>query len=160
MPRGLENGPIRGFPRAKTGALLGNWVPPILIPARMVTMEYRTLFITGSMLFEPDRSLAETAARLGMALGVTFAEDASGRFDEFPSFGAESAGLTFDLLGIPVPEEQFPDNPVTHYQFLIDQAFQAEAAIEECDASSYFAELIRERSDLTPILHREHKPHE
>ncbi len=114
-------------------------------------MDYRTLSIMGAVRIAPASSLTATAAKLGIALGVTFAEDPPGKFDEFPSFSAECVGLSFVLLGIPEPEDQAALEPITDYTLQVEMAFQTEDATEACDASAYFADLIRERSDLTPI---------
>lgn len=114
-------------------------------------MDYRSLNIIGAVRIAPTSSLAETAAKLGTALGVTFTEDPPGTFDEFPSFRAECAGLSFVLLGIPELAEQISSEPIADYAFQIGLAFRTEDATETCDASAYFTELIRERSDLTPI---------
>ena len=116
-------------------------------------MDYRNLHISGSLRIAADSSLAETAAKLGTALDVTFRDDPCGKFDEFPSFSAESAGLSFALLGIPELDEQISPEPIIDYEFHIRMEFLArsetEDKIERCDASSYFAAMIRERSDLT-----------
>lgn len=111
-------------------------------------MDYRTLNIMGAVGIAPAFTLSETAARLGIALGITFVEDPSGKFDEFPSFSAGCAGLSFALLGIPDREYQVSLEPIVDYTLQIAMAFQTEDATEPCDASAYFADLIRERSDL------------
>ena len=114
-------------------------------------MDYRSLNIVGTVRIAPTSSLAETAAKLGAALGIAFAEDPPGTFDEFPSFSAKCAGLSFALLGIPEVAEQIFRESITDYEFQIGLAFRTNGATETCDASAYFRELIRERSDLTPI---------
>ena len=112
-------------------------------------MDYRSLNLLGTVRIAPTFDLAETAAKLGVALGVAFARDSPGAFDEFPSFSAECAGLSFALLGIPESHEQISVDPIVDYEFKIRMAFRDDDASEMCDASGYFADLIRERSDLT-----------
>jgi hypothetical protein len=114
-------------------------------------MDYRSLNIMGAVRIAPMSSLAETAAKLGVALGVILTEDPSGEFDEFPSFSAECAGLSFVLLGIPEPEDQVSLEPIGGYTLQIGMAFRTKGATETCDASAYFTDLIRQRSDLTPV---------
>jgi hypothetical protein len=54
--------------------------------------------------FFPPADLAETAALLGEVLGVEFAEEKSGFFEEIPAFDGCGGGLHFALLGIPDPK--------------------------------------------------------
>jgi hypothetical protein len=112
-------------------------------------MEYIKLNIIGAVRLLPTFSLSETAAKLEAALGnLVFRQDLPGKYDEFPSFSAEAAGLKFALLGIPDPEEQIL-GPVESFCLQIGMAFRTDDAKEPCDASTYFAELIRSRSDLS-----------
>ena len=70
---------------------------------------------------EPTGTLADTAHLLGEVLGgLVFVEDSLGRYDEFPAFVAESAGLRFALLGIPDPEDDLRDDPTEDYELLIE----------------------------------------
>jgi hypothetical protein len=115
-------------------------------------MEYRNLNVTGSVNLAPTISLAETAAKLTLALQVMFNEDPAGTCDEFPSFSAQCAGHSFMLLGIPELSEQIGPEPIVDYTLHIGMEFRVDGAItDRCDASSYFADLIRERTDLTVI---------
>lgn len=111
-------------------------------------MDYIELNIMGAVRIAPTYSLSETARKLGEALGdIAFREDDPGKYDEFPSYSAESAGLSFVLLGIPTERDRLPG--AEEFFFLqIGMEFRAEVAHESCDASSYFAALIRAASDL------------
>lgn len=117
-------------------------------------MDYIELNIMGAVRIAPTYSLAETALKLGKALGgVAFREDDLGKYDEFPSYSAESAGLSFALLGIPNERDRLPG--AEEFFFLqIGMEFRAEIAHVSCDASSYFAALIRAAGDL-PVASEE-----
>ena len=111
-------------------------------------MEFIRLNVVGAIQIVPKFSLSETAAKLGIALGgLNFRQDPSGTYDEFPSFSAEALGLNFALLGIPDPADQIL-GPIKSFCLQIGMAFCTDDAVETCDTSTYFAELIRSRSDL------------
>jgi hypothetical protein len=112
-------------------------------------MDYHKLKIMGAVRLEAVLPLAETADKLGAALGnIRFVKDPPGTYDEFPSFSSEVAGLSFVLLGIPAPDDQIGDVPITDYTLQIALAFQSRDAREVCDASTFFADLIGNRSNL------------
>jgi hypothetical protein len=73
----------------------------------------------GYVGIEPVGGLAETAAVLGDVLGLAFAEDTQGRFDEFPAFIAASSGLQYALLGIPDEAEDIRDNPTKDFEIQV-----------------------------------------
>jgi hypothetical protein len=118
-------------------------------------MDYRNLNILGAVRLEPDFPLADTATKLGAGLGgIRFKKDPIGTSDEFPSFSAQAAGLSFILLGIPEADEQIGDEPITDYTLQIGLAFRSENAklpCVPCDASAYYSELITAKTDLKVV---------
>jgi len=114
-------------------------------------MDVHKLFITGAVNIAATKPLADTAESLGAAIGVRFLQDEPGRYDEFPSYTANGIGLRFALLGIPHPNEQISDEPITNYCLQISPCFTPKEATERSSASAYFAELIAKKSDLTVL---------
>jgi len=113
-------------------------------------MDYRKLNIMGGLRISPTFSLAETAEKIGAALGgVRFAKDSPGKYDEFPSFSAEAAGLSFALLGIPDLSAQV--TPINDFEFQIGMSFRTGESTETCDASGYYLRLLRSRTDLSVV---------
>ena len=101
-------------------------------------MEYHKLQIMGAIHIKADRSLAETAKVVGVALeNLILVEDPPGTFDEFPSFSGKSAGLSFVLLGIPDLRDQIGDEPIIDYTLQISLVAPSKLATEPCDASVF-----------------------
>lgn len=72
--------------------------------------------VTGiDVLIEPDHSLAETARIVSSALGIALEEEVTGRFEEFPAYLAERAGVMYALLGPPEREHDIRENPTNDY---------------------------------------------
>lgn len=111
-------------------------------------MDYIELNVMGAVQIAPIFSLSDTASKLGRALGTAFRRDEVGKYDEFPSFSAECAGLSFALLGIPDERDRLP-GAAECFVLQIGMEFRVEDAHLSCDASSYYAALIRAASDLT-----------
>lgn len=111
-----------------------------------IMIDYHKLNIVGALRIFPAFSFSETAEKLGVALGVHFTEDAPGTYDEFPSFSAEAAGLKFVLLGIPEFSEQIA--LINDFELQVGMSFYSRESAEACDASEYYRQLLRSKSDL------------
>lgn len=79
-----------------------------------MTYEYADIGI------RPAGTLADTATILGQALGgLVFKEDTQGGFDEYPAFIAESSGLRYALLGVPLPKDDVRDKSSNDFALLV-----------------------------------------
>lgn len=106
-------------------------------------MKFSILNINGAVRIQPTASLQDTADALGLALCVDFAQDPTGKYDEFPSYTAECSGLSFVLLGIPEDRDDIFD-----FCLQIGMSFRTDETSIDCDASTYFAALLTTRCNL------------
>lgn len=114
------------------------------------SLNYYDLCIKGSIRIKPQHSLPYTAGVLANVLGITFREDPSGTYDEFPSWSAEALGLLFSLLGI--PDEDSNISGATDYSLEVRLSDRMHSMAEyECDISRYLAKLIRTKSTLIVV---------
>lgn len=115
-------------------------------------------YLLASIGIKPKGTLAETAEVLGQALGVTFAPDNSGYYEEFPAYCADVMGLRLALLGIPEPE--YSIQPIKDNSFELQMAPVPEIwrLIEEprgdnLDISSFVSEVIKKTTGLECWAH-------
>lgn len=117
----------------------------------MTTPWLRAFILAGSVEIEPRHSLKETARRLGEALSVTFENELTGRYEEYPAYVATAAGLEFALLGAPAPEDDVRENKSDAHQLMIDSdGDRAKSGTwgHAIEVSRYFAELIHVKTGL------------
>jgi hypothetical protein len=92
----------------------------------------------------PIGELEATAKVLGEALGgLTFVEDKSGRYDEFPAYVAEREGLRYALLGPPAPEDDLRDEATDECQLMVD-AISGEAGPRSDISADLIAQIGRD----------------
>jgi hypothetical protein len=117
----------------------------------MSTPWLRASMLAGTVDIEPIHSLEETARRLGEALSMTFEEELTGRYEEYPAFVAAAAGLEFALLGVPAPEYDVRENKSDAHQLMIssdDYGAGSGGWGHAIEVSRFFAELIRYNAGL------------
>ncbi|MFZ6044714.1 hypothetical protein ACFW0H_01095 [Pseudomonas sp. CR3202] len=90
---------------------------------------------------KPVGTLSETAKVLGEILAVSFFEDKSGRFDEFPAFIAEATHIRYALLGNPDPEEDLRDDPTEDFELVIEPRDQTLTS-QKADKSDELVSII------------------
>lgn len=94
-------------------------------------------------------SLANTAKLLGEILGgLTFVEDDSGRYDEYPACIAEHKGSRYALLGVPSPEDDVRDHPSDDFELMIEPLVCLRGA-DSADESEETIKRIRLDGRLT-----------
>jgi hypothetical protein len=115
---------------------------------------YRTLWMGGVIHIEANLPLSETAQLLSKGLAISFVEDIGGRYEEFPAWTAEAAGLEFALLGIPEPEYHGPE-PIVGYELQIHSEHSVSPRTEEeaakfhaVEFSEFFARLVEAKTGL------------
>jgi hypothetical protein len=96
----------------------------------------------GNLEIEATESLSNIAEKVGIALGIVFHEDMSGRYEEFPAFVTDVLGMEIAVLGIPSPEYQDPDEPIESYSLLVQTDVTAPDDYVETDISTHICHLL------------------
>ena len=109
----------------------------------------RTFHLCGIVDIEPHLSLEEAAERLSLALNLSFTEEQTGRYEEYPAYVAEGAGFEFALLDTPLPEHDIREHKSPNHQLMIsslsDGGGQSGRSVE---ISAFFARLIHAKAGL------------
>lgn len=97
---------------------------------------------------KPLGSLAETARELGRALGgLSFTEECSGKYEEYPAFTARNGDLTFALLGQPDPEFDIGESSEGNFYLQVESVGMTIGA-KRHDISDEIVVAIKENSAL------------
>jgi hypothetical protein len=104
---------------------------------------------SGCVYIDPIGSLAEMAQILGDILGVEFDEDDSGRYDEYPTYCAESDGadLQYDLLGIPGHLKKHKDELLV-FRLFVDTLDWKRESLRDEDISQQLLSKIKKDGRL------------
>lgn len=91
--------------------------------------------------------LDETAAALSAAFGVTFEEERTGRFEEYPAYVAQALGMELALLGIPDPAFDIRSNQTNDFELQIF-ARPDSSGDDTLDLSVHLDGVIRRKTSL------------
>jgi hypothetical protein len=98
-----------------------------------------------TLRIEATGPLSEVAELAGKALGVSFYEDMSGNYEEFPAYISDVLGMEIAILGIPDEKDQDTDEPIDSYSLLVRTiADDAPDHNIETDISIHLCYLLRE----------------
>jgi hypothetical protein len=110
--------------------------------------EIQAARLIGAIEVEPSAALADVARVLGLALGLVFVEEQSGKYEEYPAWISNGCGLEFALLGPPAPEDDVREEQSQSFQLLIDSPW-LESGGESVDISALYVDIIQRASDLS-----------
>jgi len=112
---------------------------------------FRASMLAGTIDIEPRFALEETARRLGESLSLTFEEELTGRYEEYPAYVAIGAGLEFSLLGAPKPEYDIRAKKSDAHQLMISSEDEGTGSGDwghAVEVSRFFADLIQHKTGL------------
>jgi hypothetical protein len=110
----------------------------------------RTCHLCGTVDIEPHHPLEETAERLSLALNLSFIEEQTGKYEEYPAYVAEGAGFEFALLGTPLPEYDIREHKSPNFQLMITSSSEGVGEFGcSVEVSAFFARFIHARTGLS-----------
>ena len=119
----------------------------------------RAAYFLGCINIAPSFTFDETAAIVGEALGVEFAEEQTGKFEEYPAYVAYVLGLELSLLAPPLPEDDLRDVKDNNFQLVV-RTYGPQVKDGIClDISRYLFEVLAKKAQLQmEVIEHIHAP--
>jgi hypothetical protein len=100
-------------------------------------------YFTASLNIRPTLSFEAAVAVIGEALGISFTEDQSGKYEEYPAYLAFVLGLEVALLAPPLPEFDIREEPDDCYQLIINHKTYVEDQGVDVDLTALIEAQLR-----------------